>query len=279
MAYKGFLISVQILLLVILLLPSHLFSAQIKRMNIFDKTGNSLLFVEFDYDSSGNNVGRSIYTADSTFLRRTTFVNESGKRSKEISFNFNNDTIGITKMSSINNNPGISVFDQFNLDQFGAPVSYSANGDNTFNVYQNGSVIYKMKYTFSSEGDLTRIEVLSTGNDLLYYTEIENAVKAVRKQLATSQSEPKFLFRSDRGQISINLKTESNLKICMYNISGQLVAVPFAKTLNQGQHTVYFKLDSPGAKIIAGGLYIIRTYLNGQPVSPSRKLITRAGGR
>jgi hypothetical protein len=248
-------------------------------MNIFDKAGNILLFVEFDYDSSGNNVGRSVYTADSTFLRRTVFVNESGKRSKEISLNFNNDTIGITKISTINNNPGISVFDQFNLDQFGAPVSYSANGDNTYNVYQNGSVIYKMKYAFSPEGDLARVEVLSTGNDLLYYTEFENTVKTVRNQFLGSQPEPRFLFHGDRGQISIDLKTESNLKVCIYNISGQLVTIPFAKTLNQGQHTVDFKINSPGAKIIAGGLYIIRTYINGQPVSPSRKLITIAGGR
>jgi hypothetical protein len=279
MVHKRFLISVQILLWVILLLPSHSFSAQIKRMDIFDKAGNSLLFVEFEYDSSGNNVGRSVYTADSTFLRRTVFVNEAGKRSKEISLNFNDDTIGITKMSSINNNPGISVFDQFNLDQFGAPVSYSANGDNTYNISQNGAVIYKMKYMFSSDGDLTRIEILSTGNDLLYYTKIENTVRAVLKQPTGSQPEPKFLFHGDHGQISINLKAESNLKVCMYNISGQLVAVPFAKTLHQGPQTVYFKLDSPGAKTIAGGLYIIRTYINGQPFSPSRKLITRAGGR
>lgn len=280
MVFKRFLTRWQILLLAVLSIPAISSSSQIKRMSFFDKAGNSLLFVDFDYDSSGINTGRSIYTADSTFLRRTTFVNDaSGKRTREVSLNFNNDTIGTTKMSSVNNNPGISVFDQFNLDQFGAPVSYNANGENIFNVYQNGSVIYKMKYMYSTDGDLNRIEVLSTSNDLLYYVNVENTVKASRKMQFNNQAEPRIVLHGNCGQISINLKSQSDLKVCMYNISGQLVAVPFVKTLPQGSQTVYFKINNPGFNAKAGGLYIIRTYLDGQPFTSSRKLINVAGGR
>ena len=119
-------------------------SARIDRVDIFDRAGNSLLFVEFEYDAEGKNTGRSVYASDSTFLRRTAFVNDNaGKRIREVSFDFNNDTIGRTEFSTIGNKPGISVFDQFKLDQFGAPVSYSANGENSYDIYHNGSVVYK----------------------------------------------------------------------------------------------------------------------------------------
>jgi len=40
--------------------------APVKRMDIFDNAGNSLLFVEFEYDNNGNNIARSVFMADSS---------------------------------------------------------------------------------------------------------------------------------------------------------------------------------------------------------------------
>lgn len=265
------------ILMIIFLLSPVSISSQIEKIEIFDKNGNSLLFVTFEYDPDGKNTGRSIYTSDSMFLRRTSFINdEAGNRSREVSFNFNDDTTGFTTFSTYNNNPGISVFDQFNLNQFGKPVSYFSNGNNEYNILHNGVLVYKMAYSYTSNGNLNRIDVLSPANSLLYYA-VTSSHAGIRGYLGrTNKNKPKITLSGNRCQVSGVIYSEADLKVCMYNIAGQLVSVPLSKRVKPGFFSEHFKAVIPN-KSLPGSLFIIRLFINGKSHTSSQKYLSING--
>ncbi|NLD91908.1 MAG: hypothetical protein GX639_04475 [Fibrobacter sp.] len=261
----------------ICLIVAPLSGAPVKRMDIFDNTGNSLLFVEFEYDDNGNNIARSVFMADSTFVKRSVFTNDaSGNRTKETSFNFNDDTLGYTVFFNQNNKPSMNVFDQFNLDQFGSPVSYELNGDNQYDIYHNGSVMYRVKYTYTDDGDPQRIDVVDKNGTMLYYTTFSSAIKTIF-QSSKSVTQMEWIVTADKCKLSIMLKKDCELKACIYNLSGKLVSVPYTGTLKAGMRSVAFRLDLANAKKVASGMYIMRIFADGLPVSGSKKYITAAG--
>jgi len=267
-------------LIIAVFLTAGSFSVPVSRMDLFDKSGNSLLFVEFDYDSTGKNTGRSIYASDSTFLRKTTFTDDaSGKRTREQSFNFNDDTIGYTLFSSQNDKPAISVFDQFNLNMFGANVSYALNGANTYDVYHNDRVVYKMKYSLPEGTESGRIDILDNSSALLYYATLSySGLHAVNHSKVTTLQQSMSLFR-DRCQLTLSLQKKSYVKVCLYNLSGKLVSVPFQGNLNNGLQTVQFKIGLPSERKLASNLYIIRLYVDGGITAYSQKFIANTGRR
>lgn len=264
-------------IMVIGIISAPLFSAPVKRMDIFDNTGNNLLFVEFEYDNNGNNIARSVFMADSSFVKRTVFTNDgSGNRIRETAFNFNDDTLGYTVFSSQNSRPSINVFDQFGLNQFGTAVSYELNGENQYDIYQNGSVVYKMKYLYTADGEPERLNVMDKSSTILYYATFSSAIKTIF-QSVKSVTKLDFIVTADKCKLTILLKKESELKACIYNLSGKLVSVPYTGTLKAGMRSVAFRLDQVNAREVANGMYILRLFVDGLPVSESKKYITAAG--
>ncbi|MDD5674737.1 MAG: hypothetical protein PHC61_11275, partial [Chitinivibrionales bacterium] len=127
-------------------------AARIDRLDIFDKSDNFLLFVTFNYDAAGNAIGRSVFTADSTFLRSTTFQT-SGTTTKEASLDFNGNSLFTTTISAPSgNNTAFSTVDQFGMDQFGGSMTYSSGPTNTFNINQNSALTCMEQYTFGADG-------------------------------------------------------------------------------------------------------------------------------
>jgi hypothetical protein len=263
------------------------YSVPFTRMDLFDKSGNNLLFVEFQYDNTGINIGRSIYAPDSTFLRRTTFTNDAaGKRTREQSFNFNDDTIGYTLFSTQNDKPTINVFDQLSLDhqydlnRFGAPVSYTSGGANTYDIYHNGKVVYKMKYTYSSGGsDLSQIDILDNNNSVLYYATLTSSVNAVKQPKVDNLLKPNLKIFRNQCLMTVSLQKKTQLKVCIYNLSGKLVAVPFQENMKPGLQSVQFKIGLPDERKLANSLYLIRLYVDGQTTTYSQKFIANMGRR
>ncbi len=257
------------------------YSESVTRMDLFDKSGNNLLFVEFQYDSTGKNIGRSIFASDSTFLRSTAFTNDAaGKRTREQSFNFNNDTIGYTYFSSQNNKPTINVFDQFSLNQFGASVSYAPNGTNTYDIYHNGTVVYKMKYIYGSDGNkLDRIDILDNNNSALYYAALTYSVRAGNHPMIDKILQPDLKVSGGRMCMSMTLGKESQVKVCIYNLSGKLVAIPFQSNVKPGLQSVQFRIGLSDEKKLSSSLYIIRLYVDGLITANSYKYIANIGRR
>ena len=95
------------------------------RLDLFDAQGNHLMFVTFDYDQDGENTGRSVFMSDSTFMRSTKLIRDEGRVLKEISYNFNGDTVFTTDYT-YGVNTSFLVRDQFKLNSLGGPLSYKA---------------------------------------------------------------------------------------------------------------------------------------------------------
>jgi hypothetical protein len=277
-------INLKMLLILGVFSATFSYSVPFTRMDLFDKSGNNLLFVEFQYDNTGKNIGRSIYASDSTFLRRTTFTNDAaGKRTREQSFNFNDDTIGYTLFSSQNDKPTINVFDQLSLDhqfdfnQFGASVSYASNGTNTFDIYHNGKVVYKMKYTYLSEGsELNRIDVLDNSNAVLYYATFSSSVHTAKPSVDRILQPSLKIFR-DRCHMIVSLQKKSQVRVCIYNLSGKLVTVPFQENMKAGLQSVQFRIGLSDGRKLANTLYIIRLSVDGQITASSQKYLGNMG--
>lgn len=287
MRSKRFNINLKMLLILGVYFVTFSYSVPVTRMDLFDKAGNNLLFVEFQYDNTGKNIGRTVYASDSTFLRRTTFTNDAaGKRTREQSFNFNDDTIGYTLFSSQNDKPTINVFDQlsldhqFDLNQFGAPVSYAPNGTNTYDIYHNGKVVYKMKYTYSSEGsELSQIDILDINNLVLYYAKLTSSVHTIKQPKVDNILKPNLKIFRNQCLMTVSLQKKSLLKVCIYNLSGKLVTVPFQENMKPGLQSVQFRIGLYDERKLANSLYIIRLYVDGQATTYSQKFISNMGRR
>lgn len=243
-----------------------------QRMDLFDNSGNMLLFVEFEYDNNGNNIGRTVYAPDSTFMKRTTFTNDaSGERSSEQSFNFNDDTVGYTVFGAKNGKPEINVFDQFGLNQFGASVNYVPNGANTFDIYHNGALVYKMNYHYTADNVLSKVDICNTGGQMLYYASISTS-NGVVKRSVSKKTKPQITLSPNWCRVSVSLEKETLLKACIYNISGQLVSVPFSKMCKAGYNKIRFSMSD--TKKMATGIYIIRFFADGQQIGTQNRCFT-----
>lgn len=264
-----------IIALFIILAP--LSGAPVKRMDIYDNTGNSLLFVEFEYDNSGNNIARTVFMADSSFVKRTVFTNDgSNNRVRETSFNFNLDTLGYTIFSNQASKTSVNVFDQFGLNQFGTSASYELNGEDQYDISHNGTVVYKMKYLYTAEGEPERVNIMDKSGTTLYYATFSSAIKTIFQTLR-SVSQMQCIVNADKCKITVLLKKDSELKACIYNLSGKLISVPYNGKLKAGMRSVAFRMDQTNAKKVASGMYIMRLFIDGLPVSESKKYI--AAGR
>jgi hypothetical protein len=106
------------------------------RLDLFDKADNKLMFVTFTYDPvTNNNTGRTVYMADSTFVRQTAInrTNE-GKRESEISYDFKGDTSFVAKYTRKETSATMALADRFGIDQIGGGVGYSENSEESVNL-------------------------------------------------------------------------------------------------------------------------------------------------
>lgn len=249
-----------------------------QRMDIFDKSGNCLMFVEFEYDDNGNNISRSVFAADSTFLRKTSIVKDASGLLRENSLNFNDDTIGYTNFMEKNSRTEMQVFDQFGLNQFGAPVSYTINDKNEYDIYHNGQIVNKMKYYYDVGGALNRVDINDINGQMLYYASFSSTVKTRNYKVRTNYK-PVITFYSNHCRLSIELKKESLLKVCIFNVSGQLVSVPISKMYKAGHQNIQFKIADTKTGKLVSGMYILRFYIDGKEAATPQKYIGNMGRR
>jgi len=255
-------------------------AARIDRIDLYDKSDNRLMFVTFAYDASGNNTGRSVFMADSTFVRSTTFQNDvSGNRVRETSFNFNGDTAGYTTFTILNAKPAISVFDQFGLDQLGGPVSAGASGTNAFDVSQKGAVINRVQYQFDAGNNLTRINVLDAGGNLQYYAAVNAVNRAIVPMRLYSAKQPSLSMIGSRYcRIQLTVDKPSIVRLDAYAPAGRKVATLLSVTCGPGSSDVV--ADCAAARL-PDGIYLFRASVDGVPAISHRQAIVgvRGGAR
>lgn len=245
-------------------------SDEIKRADFYDASGNHLMYVTFVYDSKGNNIERNVYMSDGYFKRKTILVNNSsGKREKEVSFDFNDDTSFVTTIASDGSKSKFTVRDQFKVEQFGGDISYSCSGDD-FEFFQNGSLINRMKYIGK------RIEVFDKAGALAYYVELDNVpVRKTNRKLSHS-----LMSIQQRGNnrfvVYMTLPSPSNVSCDLISLSGKKLATIFSKNLVSGSISESVSMNSviPG---LADGIYIIDMSIDGKRVYRDKVLANSSG--
>lgn len=244
-------------------------SEEIKRADFYDASGNHLMYVEFVY-KNGKNTERNVYMSDGYFKRRTVLVdNSSGKREKEVSFDYNEDTSSVTTIAADGKKTSFTVRDQFKVEQFGGDVSYSGSGYE-FDFFQNGSLINKMKYNGK------RIEVLDKTGLLAYYVELDNVpIRNINRKRS-----PSLMSIQQRGSsrfmVHLTLFSPSNVSCDLISLSGKKLATLFSKNLVYGSISESINLRSviPG---LADGVYLINMSIDGKRVYRDKVLVKSSG--
>lgn len=256
----------------VLLFSSLTFSEsdQIKRADFYDASGNHLMYVEFVYNNDGKNIERNVYMSDGYFKRRTVLINNSsGKREKEVSYDFNDDTSIVTTFGNDGDKTKFTVRDQFKVEQFGGDISFSGSG-NDFDFFQKGSLINKMKYVGK------RIEVLDKAGALAYYVELDNVpIRKIDRKIAPSlmavqvRGNNQFLFH-------LTLSSPSAVSCDLISLSGKKVATLFSRNLVSGKISESVNLSSvaPG---LAGGVYLVNMSIDGKRVYRDKVLVKISG--
>ena len=237
--------------------------AGIDRLDIFDKDGNKLLFVTFQYDAGGKNIGRDVFAADSTFLRHTSFqTNSQGQITSESSADFDSNAVFSTAITTATGSSTFSVFDQFKLDQLGGPVTVSTPDSASYDIKQDGAVINKINYSVSG-GTIQRIDVLDNAGAPLYYA-IPTQVSGIRQppHLASLASPRLTALSNGRLKLVCDLDKKSEVKVEFFSVSGRLISVPLKKQYDLGTHAILVDPSASCRNQIGYGAYLVRVSID-----------------
>jgi hypothetical protein len=242
--------------------------ARIDRLEIFDKADSKLLFVTFQYDAAGKNIGRDVFSADSTFMRHTSFqFNAQNQIIKESSINFDSNLVFYTNISSSGTSSTFSVFDQFNMDQIGGAISSSTSDQVTYNISQGGTVINKIKYTLVN-GSVQRIDVTDNTGAMLYYAVVPITPINLHPDHQFSDVQRPSVAPLGRGhfKITCHLIQPSQLTLEMFDLSGRRAAVVLNRHYGAGDHSIVADAFAPHQKTTGNGAYIVRLTIDGNHV-------------
>jgi len=247
----------------------------IDRIDIYDNADNHLLFVTFAYDAAGNNTGRTVYASDSTFLRTTGFTKDAGGAvTAENSIDYDSNALFTTIISPQSGKTNFTVKDQFNMDILGAPTSYANGAAGEYTVSQGGATLYKQKYSYASDGSLTRIDYTDASGALLYYAKAtrQTGTRFIADHGAIPGLSP--VFRAAAGGrllVSFTLAAASNVTVELFSPAGRLTAKTIGKSLATGRRTLAVAYNSA----LGGGAYIARISADGLPVFHGRLIVAR----
>ena len=249
-------------------------AARVDRIDIYDKSDNHLLFVTFAYDSTGANIGRSVFTSDSTFLRSTTFQ-PSATAVKETSIDFNNNLVFATTTAPATGGAAFSTVDQFGLDQFGGAMNYTQTSANTYDVSQNGMLSCKEQYQFGADGTLNRIDILDKNGSLVYYA-LATPVTGVMSPLHAIPGQA-TLIAANRGHIRVGFVLVHSGRVCVevYTLAGRRAAVLVDKMFDGGDHTFAVSVLGPGGSRLGNGAYVVRLTIDGVAAVSNKLLLQR----
>ena len=251
------------------------FAGKIDRIDIFDSAENPLLFVTLEYDSAGNNIGRTVYTSDSTFLRSTSFTkDQSGNITAENSIDYEENPLFTTSISQQTGKTNFTINDQFKMDFLGAPMSYARSSAGEYTISQSGSTLYMQKYEYDSDGTLNRINYTDPSGKLLYYATVKQQTGIINSSIhgKNPQLVPVFHAGLDgKLLVTFSLAKPSIVTIEIFNSTGRLASKTLKKSVAAGRQTLTMKCNDQ----LSAGTYISRISVNGSQVFHGRLILVR----
>lgn len=269
------------ILLAVLLISAFTFAASpVKRLDMFDEQDNHLMFVNFEYDTNGNHISRSVYMSDSTFKRKTIFENDAqGNRIKETSLDFNYDTILTTTLGNDGGKTSFSIIDQFGNDQLGGAVSYSESGEGNYDIFQGSSIINKMVYDSDAQGKVTKISVLDKDGLILYYAKVTyEEVGNIGVFGGKTGLAPAILTKGSKYlELHFHLSTPARVECDLFSLSGRRVAILLNKRFAKGVYRETVRVAST-VPVLAAGVYLVNLSINGKIVTRGKYILYNSRG-
>jgi hypothetical protein len=255
-------------------------ATSVKYVHFFDAMDNKLMYLEFEYDGSGNNTARSVYMSDGTFIKRTVFNAASdGKRSLETSLNFNEDTLFSTSLRTDGAKKFIKVKDQFGVDQFGSEISYTESATDNFDFFQNNSQLNKMSYEKDGSGVYRKINVYDNTQKLMYYATLQydGEPSAVKYQKIPLTSPSVRAMGNNNYEFRFNILKSSTISCELTSLSGRQVGKVFNRTFTPGPGKEIVSIGK-SLPTIANGVYLMNFSIDGKSVSRDKILIQGSKG-
>jgi hypothetical protein len=241
----------------------------IRYLHFYDAAENSIMFYEFKYDGDVN-TERTLYMADSTFIKRTIIENTSGGKI-ETSYNFNGDTLFCSKISTDGNQKVLNVKDQFGVDQLDGDVKIKGDG-NDYDILQGENLINKINYA-----DDGRINVYNSTGELLYYAKMETNVGVFQKYKNNKIAPVLNALGNNRFIFKFNLSVPSTVYGELISLSGRQAGKLFNKVYaaGTGKEMINVTKSMPN---IANGIYFLNVTIDGKRIMREKILIQRSAG-
>ncbi len=247
--------------------------AEFHRLDLYDAQGNHLQFVTFEYDQTGKCISRSVFMSDSTFTHRTQLIYDpQGKVSREISFNFNDDTV-MTCDLSYGDKTTFNTKDQFKLLTFGAPLSVSGSSPE-YEILQGSNTLNKLSY-IQQDNMVSRVDVKSPSGEQLFFGQFRYPETPVKHNPNRKTIQPAISGTShNRVEYQLELQRKSFVKCELITLSGRHIKNLLNRELPKGTHKGSVRLDHPNFRM-AAGMYLLNLTVNGTSVAQSRFLQQR----
>jgi hypothetical protein len=265
------------ILIVIVSLFVISYAEPVRYLHFYDASDNSLMFIEFEYDANGVNISRSVYMNDSTFIKKINIQTSSdGKKVKEASLNFNEDTLFSATFKSDGAKNSINVKDQFGVDQFGSDVSFTETSADNFDITQNNKLINKISYI--KDGDIFRkINVADNNGTLLYYAIVEYASGSavVYKQRNNNNNIPSLRqLGHNRFELRFTMLKPARVSCELVTLSGRQAGKVLHRDFTSGKVKEVINL-SKSLSNITTGVYFLSLSIDGNRVLKEKILIQR----
>ena len=247
------------------------FSEAPQRLDLYDNAGNQLMFVTFEYEG-GKNVSRTVYMSDSTFVRKVFITYDlQGKRVRESSLNFNDDTSFVSTYDYRGDTTGFSIADMFGLDQMGGRVRYRTNDSTHFSFSysaQGSSVTYTISYEKNPDGNPTKVTVSdNTGES--HFGLFKYASTSAKLSLPMAKG-PLAVVRMRSARIidvGVDLKKSSFVKCDLISLSGRRAGALFEGLFAPGAQHKSLRVGS-----LAQGVYMVIVSIDGVIVTKTKYL-------
>jgi len=241
----------------------------IKYLHFYDAADNSIMFYEFKYDGDVN-TERTLYMADSTFIKRTIIETTAGGKI-ETSYNFNGDTLFCSKITTDGNQKVLNVKDQFGVDQLDGDVKIKGDG-NEYDVLQGGNLINTIKYA-----DNGRVNVYNSTGELLYYAQMATNVGVVQRSKNNRITSVLKALGNNRFSFNFNLTEPSTVCGQLISLSGRQAGKLFNKvhTAGAGNEIINVNKSIPN---LASGIYFLHLTVDGKMVKKEKILIQKLTG-
>lgn len=263
--------------LVITLITLPFRASASERLDLFDAQGNHLMFVVFEHGSDGKNLTRSVYMSDSTFVRKVMTTRDAqGRYQKEASLNFNEDTVFTSMYSSNGDTRTMTVHDQFGMDEFGGPVSYSSSGSGGYIFSQKGQEINRMTYEYDNQGHPVKISISDADGKLLYYGTFAS-VGVIRPEIRQHNDQPRISVAG--GNIlgaRFSLTKPSIVQCELIALNGRHAGALFGGVFPAGSHRKKIRISGTAAGTTRG-VYLVVLSIDGEIAASSRLLLMPSG--